>query len=164
MSETTNQTPFNFLEYKKLICVAFQTRTFEEGFMQAKQLYKEVFDEYLPYPIQDHPKELNQFMDMLQSIIDEFDLIELKLLSKNEIKLRYNLPDKFFDLFYPQPEQLVELHDSRERFGKKVYSHLYNENRVLAILESDKYQEYLETKRKTNKKDSTSSKPPREFC
>ncbi len=148
MSETPNNTPFNFFEYKKIICIAFQTRTFEEGFRQAKQMYKDTFDEYLPFPIQDHPAELSKFMDMLNNKIDESDLIELRLHSKGELKLRYNLTDKFFDLFYPQPEREVELHDSRERFGKKMFSKLYNENRVLMILDSEKYQQYLESKKR----------------
>ncbi len=148
MTEPSNPTPFNFLEYKKIICIAFQTRTFEEGFRQAKQMYKDTFDEYLPFPIQNHPAELSKFMDMLQDKIDESDLIELKLHSKAELKLRYNLTDKFFDLFYPQTEGEVEMQDSRERFGKKVFSKLYNENRVLLILDSEKYQQYLESKKK----------------
>jgi len=134
---------FNFVEYKKLLCTAYQTANFNEALYLGKIDYLEVFDEALPYPIQQCPEEYELFCRFLEEQIRDCELLSMELITKTEAKNEYKLTDRFFTLFYSQPEDIVEIQNSRERFGgATVYSHLYNRNKIISIMESDEYQEY----------------------
>lgn len=144
---------FNFLEYKKLLCKAYQTPIFNLAFEKGKKDYLENFGYYLPYPIKDYPEELQMFQNFLQEKIDNLNILELVLISKSQAKMKYKLNDVFFERWYHEPEQRVEMVESKERFGKKMFSYLYNENKIIQILDSNEYleqQEHRKLKKLTN--------------
>ena len=139
---------FDFKVYKELICRATQITDFREAFKEAKELYLYFFDEHIPYPIKDHPEEYESFCFALENYIEENNLISIDFISKSQAMKKYKLNERFFELFYPQPEQMVLVQNSIERFGKNIYSKLYNENLIVEILESDEYHIYLEERKK----------------
>ena len=139
---------FNFKEYKQLLCTAYQTADFKDAMYLGKEDYSETFDDPLPYPIQEYPVEYELFCRLLEKSIEEQDLLAMELISKTEAKTQYKINDRFFELFYPCPEQVVELSNARERFGKsQMHAHLYNRNKIIQILESSEYQDHLEFKK-----------------
>lgn len=143
---------FNFPNYKKLLCTAYQTSNFNQALVAGKSAYLGEFDDDLPYPIQSYPEEYELFSRFLERQIQDRDLQALELMSKTEAKSQYHLNDNFFTLFYSHPEEIVEMQNSRERFGKsQIYAHLYNRNKIISIMESEKYLEYKQNK-KNNKK------------
>lgn len=148
INTTVSYREFNFKEYKQLLCTAYQTADFKAAIYLGKEAYSEAFDDSLPYPIQEYPEEYELFCRLLEKSIEEQDLLVMELISKTEAKIEYKINDKFFELFYPYPEQFVELSNARERFGKsQMYAHLYNRNKIIRILESPEHQEHLETKK-----------------
>jgi hypothetical protein len=142
---------FNFAEYKKTLCTAFQTADFNIAIKMGKDLYLETFDEWLPFPIKEYPEEYTAFMGLLNAKIEDENIVAIQLISKSEAKAKYKLTDKFFELFYPEPEQYYELPNSRSDYGKKIFCHLFNENKIIQIFDSEPYQNYKEAK-KTIKK------------
>jgi hypothetical protein len=138
---------FNFPEYKKMLCTAFQTADFNVAIKHGKDLYLENFDEYLPFPIQDHLEEYTAFMNLLTCKISEEESTILELISKSEAKKKYKITDRFFEVFYSKPEQLYEIPASKTEFGKKVYCQLFNENKIIQIFDSESYQSYTEAKK-----------------
>lgn len=138
---------FNFIEYKNLLCKAYQTTDFQVAMRLGRKEYLNTFEEPLPYPIQDYPEEYEAFCNLLHEKIEQLDLLDISYISKSEAKTRYKLNDIFFEKYYSQPDQKVLIKDSKERFGKTMFSFLYNENRIIQILDSQEYLDYVATKK-----------------
>lgn len=139
---------FNFAEYKRLLCTAYQTASFDQAFILGKADYSETFYNTLPYPIKDYPVEYELFCRHLEKQIISRDLVAMELISKSQAKTDYKLNDLFFTMFYHIPEEIAQMQNSKERFGKaRSYSHLYNRNKIISILESSEYQEHLQSKK-----------------
>jgi hypothetical protein len=131
---------YNFTQYKQLLCTAYQTQDFKEAIEQFRSEYRNRFSMSLPYPMGEDQEDWEIVYTMLQDKIDQEDLLPINLISKSEAIQRYKLNNKFFILYYTQPEKQVLLADSKELYGKKQYSSLYNVNRIIQILESEEYQ------------------------
>ena len=140
---------FNFAQYKQTLCTAFQTADFNVAIKKGKDLFLETFDEYLPFPIQEHLEEYTAFMNLLTTKIEEENSTILQLISKSEAKAKYKITDKFFERFYPEPESLYLIPAAKTNFGKKVYCQLFNENKIIQIFDSEPYQVFLEAKKAT---------------
>jgi CHASE2 domain-containing sensor protein len=138
---------FDFHVYKKALCTAFQTADFNVAIKHGKDLFLDTFGEYLPFPIKDYPEEYTAFMNLLACKIEDDGLMTLQLMSKSEAKMKYKITDKFFEQFYPEPEQLYEIPNSRTNYGKTTHCQLFNENKIIQIMDSEEYQEYVQAKK-----------------
>ena len=96
--DSTVSERFNFKYYKGLVCTAWQTDNFNYGFGELNKVWLELYDCKIPYPIQDYPDEYQKIVEMLQSHIDENNLLPVVLISQSKAKDIYKLPYNFFDL------------------------------------------------------------------